>query len=53
MFEFEYAIGIDEYTWTTSNSEVCRDMVRWAFEGSNDGEDWKELHTTVEVLTLP
>jgi hypothetical protein len=40
IFEFEQAVAIDSYRFTTANDFEARDPVRWTLEGSDDGITW-------------
>lgn len=40
IFEFEQAVSIDAYRFTTANDFDARDPLRWTLEGSDDGISW-------------
>lgn len=40
IFEFEQAVSIDAYRFTTANDFDARDPLRWTLEGSDDGITW-------------
>lgn len=40
VFEFEQAVAIDSYRFSTANDVDLRDPVKWTLEGSDDGSSW-------------
>lgn len=52
VFEFEQAVEIDSYRFTTANDADLRDPVKWTLEGSADGITW-DLIDNVTSFSYP
>ena len=52
VFEFEQAVAIDSYRFSTANDADLRDPVKWILEGSADGSTW-ELIDNVTAFSYP
>ena len=52
VFEFEQAVTIDSYRFTTANDAELRDPVQWILEGSDDGTSW-DLIDNVTAFSYP
>jgi hypothetical protein len=52
VFEFEQAVTIDSYRFTTANDANLRDPVQWILEGSDDGTNW-DLIDNITAFSYP